>query len=96
MDRLGVNAVVALPDWSDDIAEALENSMHVRSKDFIKDSIDGIDSQMPDWWFSNMDAKFYFQSYHGDHKKFDRTRGKQPISRIGGTHLTHQHYGGGN
>lgn len=90
MDNPETNEVITSPEWTDGVDETSADSMRVRAVDHL----DGLEPEMIEWWFSNMDAELYFQFHPCDHKKFAWTRGKQPASHVGATHLTYHQYGG--
>jgi hypothetical protein len=90
MDNREINAVVKSTEWTDGVDETSASTMTVRAIDHL----DGIEPDMIDWWFSNMDAELYFQFHPCDHKKFAWTRDKKPATHVGATHLTYHCYGG--
>lgn len=89
-DREAVNEVVTASSWQDGVEVLSDRQLRVTALDHL----DGIQPEMLEWWFSHMDAELYFQFHPCDHKKFAWTRGKQPSTHVGATHLTYHQYGG--
>jgi hypothetical protein len=92
MNPSEINDVITAPEWSDSIEEPSVSTMTVRAVDHL----DGIEPEMIEWWFTNMDAELYFQFHPCDHKKFAWTRNKTSETHVGATHLTYHQYGGGD
>jgi hypothetical protein len=92
MNASDCNEVITSLEWTDGVDEPSATSMTVRSVDHL----DGIEPEMIEWWFTNMDAELYFQFHPCDHKKFAWTRNKTPETHVGATHLTYHQYGGGD